>query len=125
MKKIIVPVDGSKIAQKALEFAMTMAKAFGDEIRVINIQPNNLEILGEATIIEASTLLEKEGIPFTSRIRTGTAAIEIISEATDKNVRCIVMGSRGMNADGNRKLGSVSQATLTMSPCPIMFIPST
>lgn len=124
MKKIIVPVDGSKIAQKALEFAISMAKAYGDEIRVINIQPN-LEILGEAIIKEAVTLLEKEGIPFTTRIRIGSPAMEIISEATSENVRCIVMGTKGMNADSNRKLGSVSQATLTMSPCPIMFIPST
>src|SRR5690606_33131681 len=100
MKKIIVPVDGSKIAQKALEFAISMAKANGDEIRVITIQPN-LEILDEAIIKEAVILLEKEGIPFTTHIRIGTSAMEIISEATSENVRCIVMGTKGMNADSN------------------------
>lgn len=124
MKTIIVPVDGSKIAQKALQFAITMAKAYGDEIRVINIQPT-LEILGEVTIQEAKALLEKEGVPYSSRIRIGMPAMEIISEGTAENIRCIVMGSRGMNPDSKGILGSVSQATLAMAPCPIMFIPST
>lgn len=121
-KKIIVPVDGSKIAQNALAFAITMAKAYGDQIRLVNIQPN-LQILGESTITDAIAILEKEQLPYSSIIRIGTPAIEITTEANDKDVRCIIMGSRGTNADASRKLGSVSQSTLSMSPCPIMFIP--
>ncbi|MCP1146403.1 universal stress protein [Lysinibacillus endophyticus] len=120
---IVVPVDGSRIAQNALKFAITMAKAYGDEIRVINIQPS-IAILGEGIIKEAEALLENEGVIYSSKIRIGTPAIEIISEANGDSVRCVVMGSRGMNADSSRKLGSVSQATLTMATCPIMFIPS-
>lgn len=120
--KIIVPVDGSKIAQNALEFAITMAKAYGDQIRLLNIQPN-LKILGENTIKETISIVEQAGIPYSSIIRIGTPAIEIITEAKEKDVRCIVMGSRGTNASSSQKLGSVSQATLTMAPCPIMFIP--
>ncbi|WP_071591171.1 universal stress protein [Calidifontibacillus oryziterrae] len=121
--KIVVPVDGSIIATNALKFAITMAKAYGDQIRLINIQPSH-QILGESTIREASALLEEERVLYSSKIRVGTPALEIITEAKEKDVRCIVMGSRGNGNGSSGKLGSVSQATLAMAPCPIMFIPS-
>lgn len=125
-KRIVVPVDGSKIAQNALEFAITMARAYGDEIKVINIQPN-LQILGEIIIKEAIAILEKAQIPYSSNIRIGTPSIEIATEAKSNEVRCIVMGTRGMSVESiesRQKLGSVSQATLSISPCPIMFVPN-
>ncbi|HHY73216.1 MAG TPA: universal stress protein [Bacillus bacterium] len=122
MSKIIVPVDGSQIADKALEFAISMAKAYGDEIRLLNIQPN-LQILGEGIIKDAAATLEREQISYTSTIRVGTPAMEIITEAKDKDVRCIVMGTKGSGNAVSGKLGSVSQATLSMAPCPILFIP--
>lgn len=121
-KKIVVPVDGSKIAENALKFAITMAKAYGDQIHLINIQPNH-QILGESTIREASAMLDEARVLYSTKIRVGTPALEIITEAKDENVRCIVMGSKG-NGNSNGQLGSVSQATLSMAPCPIMFIPS-
>ena len=37
INKILVPVDGSKIALRALEFAMEIGGKFGSEIIVINI----------------------------------------------------------------------------------------
>lgn len=120
-KKIIVPIDGSKLAEKALSFAITMAKAYEDQITLLNIQPNH-QILGESVIAEAAALLEEAGVPYSTKIRVGTPSIEIITEAKDNNVRCIVMGSKGAG-NSARNLGSVSQATLVMAPCPIMFIP--
>lgn len=120
-KKIIVPIDGSKLAEKALSFAITMAKAYEDQITLLNIQPNH-QILGESVIAEAAALLEEAGVPYSTKIRVGTPSIEIITEAKDNNVRCIVMGSKGAG-NSARNLGSVSQATLVMVPCPIMFIP--
>lgn len=121
MNKIVVAVDGSFIALKALQFAISMAKAFGDEIRLINIQ-QNLEILGEATIKEASEIVEKENVPYSSTIRIGTPAIEILNEANSKDVRCLVMGMKGAN-NTTDKLGSVSKAIISFATCPVTLIP--
>lgn len=121
MRKIVVAVDGSLIATKALHFAISMAKAYGDEIRLINIQ-QSLAILGEATIKEASEIIEKENVPYTSTIRIGTPAVEILNEANNEDVRCLVMGIKGANNTSN-KLGSVSQAIISFAPCPVTLIP--
>lgn len=120
-KKIIVPIDGSAISIRALQFGIHLAKALGDEIRVVHVQPM-LEVLGENIIKEATEILEEADVPFTTTIRIGTPSLEIIAEAKEDNVRCIIMGTKGSgNATG--EIGSVSQATLAMTPCPITFIP--
>lgn len=123
MKKILVAIDGSALSIKALEFAISMAKAYSDEIRLINVQPFH-QILGENIIKEAEAPLQHSNVFYTSTIRTGTqAAIEIISEAKDASIRCIVMGSKGVGNSSN-DLGSVSSAVLSMAPCPVVIVPS-
>lgn len=123
MKKILVAIDGSAFSIKALEFAISMAKAYSDEIRLINVQPFH-QILGENIIKEAEAPLQHSNVFYTSTIRTGTqAAIEIISEAKDASIRCIVMGSKGVGNSSN-DLGSVSSAVLSMAPCPVVIVPS-
>lgn len=123
MNKILVAVDGSALSLKALEFAVSMAKAYFDEIRVINVQPFH-QILGENIIKEAETALQNLNVLYTSTIRIGTqAAIEIVSEAKDEAIRCIVMGSKGIGNSKNN-LGSVSSSVLSMAPCPIVIVPA-
>lgn len=122
-KTILVAVDGSSLSHNALKFALSMAKAYSDHIRLINVQPFH-QILGEKIIKEASELIENTGIPYSSTIRIGTQpAIEIISESKDESIRCIVMGSRG-KGDSSNYLGSISSAVLSMASCPVIIIPS-
>lgn len=122
-KTILVPVDGSIASLEAIKFAITMAKAYGDQIKVVNIQQSH-KILGESIINDAETVLKKEDIPYSSMIRIGTPpSIEIISEAKDDAVRCIVMGSKG-SGNSSKNLGSVSSAVLKISPCPVVIVPS-
>ena len=84
MNKILVAVDGSALSLKALEFSISMAKAYFDEIRLINVQPFH-QILGENIMKEAEASLQHLNVLYTSTIRIGTQpAIEIVSEAKDK-----------------------------------------
>jgi len=123
MNKILVAVDGSALSLKALEFAVSMAKAYFDEIRLINVQPFH-QILGENIMKEAEASLQHLNVLYTTTIRTGTQpAIEIVSEAKDESIRCIVMGSKGVGNSSN-DLGSVSSAVLSMAPRPVVIVPS-
>lgn len=121
-KTLLVAYDGSYVSQDALKFAISMARAYGDHIRVVNVQQSH-ELLGEHDIKEASAILEEEGVPYTTTIRVGMPSIEILAEARDKAVRCIVMGSKGKGNTRN-DLGSVSMAVLAMAFCPVVVIPA-
>ena len=118
-KTILVPVDGSTNSFKALTEAISLAKQLGDEIRILNIQ-QTLKELGMATIKEAEQIIAKENVSHSTKIRTGIAAIEIISEANDPSIRYIVMAvGKGKKED----IGSVSRRVVEISTCPVILVP--
>ena len=139
-QKILVPIDGSKQSLKALEFAIETSQKTNDQFILLNVQPKidhfdpkgryseeEIESLNEQkgfeVLKEASKIVEKAGIKYDMIVRTGLPTIEITNEAKKKNIRCIVMGTRGMGPDVSKALGSVSYGVLHLAPCPITLVP--
>lgn len=123
-KAILVPIDGSKRSLAVLPFAIQLAKACGDEIILLNVH-GTAQILGEALLKEAVSIVEQERVPYQAKVRIGNPTTEISSEARNDNIRCIVMGFKGagMNQEG-KVLGSVSSGILQLSPCPVTLVPN-
>jgi nucleotide-binding universal stress UspA family protein len=127
MRSIIVPVDGSPQSIQALRYAISLAKAFGDELVLLSVHSSS-QILGENMLQEAVSIAGQEPVPYRTRVRVGgNPTIEINFEANDPNVRCFVMGLRGSGSDGapDKTLGSVSQGLLQLATRPITFVPYT
>ena len=125
MRSIIVPIDGSPQSIRALSFAITMARAFGDELVLLGVHGSS-QILGEHMMKEAASVVRQEGVPYRTKVRVGgNPTIEISFEANDPDVRCIVMGLRGSGsgAASGKTLGSVSEGLLQLAKCPIVFVP--
>jgi nucleotide-binding universal stress UspA family protein len=125
MRSIIVPIDGSPQSLHALRYAITMAKAFGDEIVLLSVH-NSSDILGENMLREAAAIVQQESVPYRTKVRVGgNPTIEINFEANDPNVRTIVMGLRGAGSDdpSMKSLGSVSRGLLQIAACPITLVP--
>lgn len=82
-KKILVPVDGSETAWRALNNALEIGKKFESEILVVNvIQPyNNAALLAvpldHATINQGNSELEKSVIRFWNWPKKWSAPIRI------------------------------------------------
>ncbi|OUM89061.1 MAG: hypothetical protein BAA01_13490 [Bacillus thermozeamaize] len=125
MRSIIVPIDGSRQSLAALRFAITIAKALGDELVLLSVHGSS-QILGENMLRDAAAIAGQEGVPYRTKVRVGgNPTIEISFEANDPDVRCIVMGLRGSGSDAasGKTLGSVSQGLLQLVKCPITFVP--
>ena len=137
---ILVPVDGSSNSLKALEFAISEARAFGEELVILNIQasfntPNVKRFFSEADIKKYQQELAKDaldeairkaqvaGVQYTVKVRSGVPKVEICNLAKELNTRLIVMGSRGLGAIKKTFLGSVSYAVLHEAPCPVTIVP--
>jgi len=140
MGTLLIPTDGSQQAMKAVAFAIETAKAFGDDLILINVQPNyetsNVKRFVSAQQIreysdelatdalkEAVSLVESAGLSFQMMKKTGNAAKEICEEAEQSGVRCIVMGSRGNGPIVGKIIGSVSYNVLHHAPCPVIIVP--
>ncbi|WP_157843236.1 universal stress protein [Bacillus sp. FJAT-42315] len=118
-KTIIVPVDGSDAALKVIPYATELAQAYGDDLLLLNIQAT-LKELGMPAITKASSMIDHSEYTVATKIRVGIPAIEIVTEAHDPNVRCVVMA---IGKGHQEEIGSVSKQVLELATCPVMLVP--
>jgi nucleotide-binding universal stress UspA family protein len=115
IRKILVPFDGSKNAQKALTYAVTLAKAANATITLLHVQessglsrfrPQMTKEIGSRLLSNATSAIK--GIQTNQELESGDPAKVITETANRGGYDIIVMGSRGLGAVGRFLLGSVS-----------------
>lgn len=118
VKKLLTAVDGSKYADKALEYAVQIAKKYNAKLALVHVEEDKLiriggpqvenciGTVGECILKDAATKVE--GVSFDKRLEYGSPAEVIIKIAKKADVDIIVMGSRGLSSIGRFLLGSVS-----------------
>jgi len=124
-RKILVPVDGSDQALKAIDFAANLAKQNNATIHLLHVYklpiiPEGmgeyvisdrieLQALGDQIISVAQDEVRKKGGQhIEATVMEGDPAERIIAYAKDHDVDMIVMGSRGLGSFKGLLLGSVS-----------------
>jgi nucleotide-binding universal stress UspA family protein len=146
-KRILVPLDGSELAERAFPVAARIARASGGTIvfvrvvlppvefgtysveqeHLIDLKPSAFESrLAEAesyllnvAITHADVLA---GIATETDIVTGATAPEIISTARLEEIDLIVMCSHGETGLKRWMLGSVAQEAVRHSPVPMLVL---
>lgn len=139
--KIIVPIDFSKNALNALEYASRLAQDTNSTIKLIHVvSPTTYnatingimaeEIAGkrESAHEELQKLLKVFNAKYTRvvfdfEINQGETSEEIIKSSNDNEASMIIMGTHG--ATGLKKLffGSNTASVIEQSACPVMAIP--
>ncbi|RMD59373.1 universal stress protein [Candidatus Parcubacteria bacterium] len=134
-KKILVPLDGSAVAEVALPHAIEMAKIFQAELILLRVafvhflpgsDPVELE---SAAVRESEAYLERlaqrlsaEGLKVHTVVRYGKAAEEIIDHAAENQVSVIVMATHGRSGVGRWLLGSTAEKVLRGTEVPVLLI---
>jgi nucleotide-binding universal stress UspA family protein len=147
IKKILVPVDGSETARKALKYAIDLAKQteatiillsvidrspFYGEMFVppVSIPTNLLENMedyfrqaAETYVAKAEGLCRSKGVESRKIVRAGHPAEEIVKAAKSSRADLIVMGSHGRSALGAALLGSVTIGVMHMeNKTPVLVV---
>jgi len=139
-KKILIPLDGSELAKKALDHAEKLAKTFDAEIILFQVVPL-MFIYGSADLVMSPIVDEKQkeaaerslinlaeemktrGHKVTAMVRTGQqVAVEIIDFAKESGVDLIVMCTHGRSGITRWVLGSVAHKVFTRAETPILLI---
>lgn len=140
---ILVPLDGSPIAEQALAYAQAIAQA-GTEIvllRVLPVPETAPDCSGRliVAIDEGRRRLQQfvrhdlyrkanhlRSTPPAPRVQVvvadGDPAAEILRAAADLRVGMIVMASEGQGTTGHYALGSVADRVARTSPVPVFVI---
>jgi nucleotide-binding universal stress UspA family protein len=147
--KILVAIDGSEHAWKALDLAADLARARDAEVVVLHVIPyeplpeglvafaraesipldevqGRLEasrLLGDALTREAERRLGEKGVARRrSLVVDGSPASAILATASDEAAGMIVLGSRGRSDVAGLLLGSVSHKVAHLAPCTCIVV---
>lgn len=139
--KILIPVDGSDNAQRAVEHAIKQATALREmpQLMLLNVQWNvasgNVKLFinqrtiddyyreqGELALASARRALDAAALPYQYHVSIGTPAAAIAQYTDEQAVDLIIMGRQGQGGLQTLLLGSVVNKVLHLVGCPVMLV---
>jgi nucleotide-binding universal stress UspA family protein len=142
MDVIVVGVDGSANAARALRWALdhasgahvvvvgawsVPASAFGGAGYVVPINPADFEAVARESLERAVadvTASYSGPVDIEQRTIEGGAAQVLLEEARRLGATMLVVGSRGHGGFAGLLLGSVSASLAHHTPCPLVIVPA-
>lgn len=143
LKRILVPLDGSKRAEHGLALAARLARGSGSElliVRVVSVPPVRFAPYGEPAQIalaliatardEAERYLNQvrtnpvlEGLSIEIRVTEGHVTADILDIARDEHCDMIVICSHSRSGLNRWRLGRVAEQVARHSTVPVLVMP--
>ncbi|MBI5442493.1 MAG: universal stress protein [Deltaproteobacteria bacterium] len=139
--KVLIPLDGSQLAEKAIEAALPVAKAFRAPIVLLGVLDltagmydvyseafspvdlrTQLEGFLQAALDRAAARVRAEGIEVTSLLRMGIPHEEIVGLAEEEKVDLIVMTTHARRGLTHLLLGSVTEKVVRSANCAVLVV---
>jgi len=143
--KILVPLDGSEGAARALETALELTKRFDAELSLLCVFRHHSPLEASLSMVRArgpmdrpddalkgyasdivadakAKAIEAGVTPKEAIIKRGQPARAIVEFAKDRGIDAIVMGSRGTGDMEGLLLGSVSHKVTSLAPCTCVTV---
>ncbi len=140
-KKILLPTDGSRYADKSVKHALAIAAASDAEIIALSVIENSfpMNLSGRETVAEINELLEDEtranlkkveklrddegmDVKITTKIAQGSPAKTILEVAEAEDVDLIVIGSSGKSGIDILLMGSVADKVVRSAKCSVLVV---
>lgn len=144
IRKILVPLDGSEHAGKALDIAVDLAEKYSAEVVLLSVVPYTdlvLVSMVPSSVREEPYLIKlrdyyeevlskalrktkkiKPNLKVSTKLTEGKQADKIVETAKEGRFDIIVMGSRGMSGIKEFLLGSVSHRVADKAPCAVLIV---
>ena len=130
IKKIVLCMDFSEHAQRALNHAFSIAKQYNAELTLLHV----LEHLPGSTDIQSATAKATEQLrelvsPRARKpslvkflVRIGKPYQEIIEVASETQTDLVIMGVRGRSSLNSALFGSTTYRVIQLGPCPVLAV---
>lgn len=140
-KRILVPLDGSPLAEAALAHAQALAHQFGSELVLLRVvvspyaivapdlvlvgQDANQDLVHRQTeqyLKEVAGRLAAQGVKVRTLTCEGPVAEAILDHARAQCADMIVMSTHGRGGVSRWVYGSVADRVLQAAPCPVLLL---
>ncbi|MFQ6085877.1 MAG: universal stress protein [Candidatus Bathyarchaeia archaeon] len=137
ISKILVPVDGSEYASKAISYAIFLAQSCGAEITLIHVIPSptpvspeiwntgvmgQMEKRGKGILKEGTRTVKRAGLKVDHILEYGDPGTMVIQAAEKGDFDLVIMGSRGLTRLRSLLMGSVSYKVSHRAKCPVLIV---
>jgi nucleotide-binding universal stress UspA family protein len=137
--RIVVPVDGSDIAEQVIPHVEALARAFGSAVTVLWVTAPVATVAGMPVASEERWQTEDDELaaPYLARIEQllrdsglepvverarGVPAEVIVSRAAAMGADLIAMTTHGRSGIKRLVLGSVAEGVVTRAECPVLLV---
>jgi nucleotide-binding universal stress UspA family protein len=137
MLDVLIPIDGSQSAERAVQFIIGLHRKLAPlQVRLLNVQLPKLtaeqlhatvggsgDPAAEAqqAMREAESLLAAANVPYISETRSGHIPHVIAQYARQSGCSGVVMGTRGMGTT-DQVLGSIARQVISLVDVPITLV---
>lgn len=136
VRKVLCPTDFSGPSGKAVECAKALSAKVSAEMHILHVSSHHLlkkmrvseerdrsiNDLKETAQKQLSKFLVSHDIAGEGVLEEGDPEKRIVAFAEDRDIDLIVMGARGLGLMQGMLVGSVTDAVLKASPCPVLVI---
>ena len=137
IRRILCPVDFSDQSKAALHLAGEMKDLLSADLEVLSVIPGHavkkvikteddaektLEGLRRTSHDEMKKLLSGLHLESPGVVKEGEPVDTIVTHAQDRKIDLIILGARGLGLVREMLIGSVTDAVLKSSPCPVLVV---
>ena len=125
-KKVLVPLDGSELAQGILPFVSLLAKQLKSTLTLLGVADAKNRVSAglqvKEHLQEISRRLAADNVTADVAVSAGDPAREIVKVAGDQGFDLIAMSTHGRGGLARGVLGSVADEVIRSSPIPTLVV---
>jgi nucleotide-binding universal stress UspA family protein len=141
IRRILVPLDGSALAESVLPHALTIARAYDAELLLLRVvgngagMPSSLSgqpvewrlrhLEAERYLEEIESDLERSSARVARRLAVGKASEHILSVARAARMDLIVLSTHGIGGLTQFKLSGTASKVLSSADCSVLLVGAT
>ena len=122
-RHILIPTDGSKLAERGVTHGLALAKSVGAKVFIIYVVEPLLAVSGDfASVLDhAADTAREAGVSFeTIQVENVPADQAIVRAAEEKGCDVIVMSWHGRSGLSTLLIGSVTNKVMTYAKIPVL-----
>jgi nucleotide-binding universal stress UspA family protein len=122
-RHILIPTDGSELAEHGVAHGLALAKSTGAKVSIIYVVEPLLAVTGDfASVLDRAEKAAREaGVPCeTIQVENVPPHQAIIAAAEDKGCNLIVMSWHGRSGLSTLLIGSVTSKVLAYAKTPVL-----
>jgi nucleotide-binding universal stress UspA family protein len=141
LKRILVPIDFSVTATKALQYALSFATAFDAELLLLHVTQTwsmpveygyvppdsavSQQQVADSTRKALDELCAREigtRRRYQAQVREGVPWLEIAAAAQENDADLIILSTHGWTGLKHALMGSVAERVVRHAPCPVLVV---